>query len=105
MKKNETDLRIESKFALQNVMVRFGYEKMGIEFHNGRSFIYDCSFYKTEFEKVFITDYDISNDLPLNDKTAIVFSRKTGKHVKVTIEFMEQAERFFKAELEKLNAP
>lgn len=38
---------------LQNIMQVFGYEKTTIYF--GSSIVYDCSFYKTEFENVFIT--------------------------------------------------
>lgn len=101
MNKTESEIRAECKAALENVMSGFRYKK--VEMFQGRSIIFGCSFYQTEIEKVFITDYDISIDQPLNDKTYIAFSLKTGKNARITIEFMEQAEMAFKEELRWLN--
>lgn len=100
--KKENDLRIESKFALQKVMLRLCYEKTQI--YNGRSFIYDCSYYKTEFENVYITDHYMLNDAALNNKTCIAFNKRTGKRILFTIEFLEQCEDIFKTHLSELNA-
>lgn len=100
MAKNK-DIDIQnSKLIFKNIMKHLCYEETQMFF--GKSFIYECSFYKTEFENVFITDYDFSKDYILLDKTCVAFSPKTGKHVKITFEFIEQAEKYFKDELKLL---
>ena len=64
-------------FAIHIVSKRYGFEK--IELHEGMSFVLDCSFYKTKYDNIYITDYDFRNadDLEKRD-LSMLFYRKRG---------------------------
>lgn len=100
--KKENKLRYECKILLQNLMKIVGYEKK--DMFIGRSIIFDCSFYQTEFPNIVITDFDISTDLPLNDKTFFAVNIRTGNRFRFTAELLEQAKEAFKSELAYINA-
>jgi len=64
-------------FAIQNVSKRYGFEKT--EFHEGMSFVLDCSFYKTKYNDIYITDYDFKNADDLEKKDlSMLFYKKHG---------------------------
>ena len=64
-------------FAIQNVSKRYGFEKT--EIHEGMSFLLNCSFYKTKYDDIYITDYDFrkADDLEKKD-LSMLFYRKRG---------------------------
>ena len=64
-------------FAIHNVSKRYGFEKT--EFHEGMSFVLHCSFYKTKYNDIYITDYDFRNADDLEKKDlSMLFYRKRG---------------------------
>lgn len=75
MKKNNQ--KYTKAFAIQIVSKRYGFEKT--ELHEGISFVLDCSFYKTKYENIYITDYDFRNtdDLEKRD-LSMLFYKKLG---------------------------
>ena len=64
-------------FVIHIISKRYGFEKT--EIHEGMSFVLDCSFYKTKYEDIYITDYDFRNkeDLEKSD-LSMLFYRKRG---------------------------
>ena len=64
-------------FAIHIVSKRYGFEKT--ELHEGMSFVLGCSFYKTKYDDIYITDYDFRNadDLEKRD-LSVLFYRKRG---------------------------
>ena len=64
-------------FAIQNVSKCYGFKKT--ELHEGISFLLNCSFYKTKYDDIYITDYDFRNldDLEKKD-LSMLFYRKHG---------------------------
>ena len=64
-------------FAIENVSKRYGFKKT--ELHEVISFILNCSFYKTKYDDIYITDYDFTNDDDLEKKDlSMLFYRKNG---------------------------
>ena len=64
-------------FSIHNVSKLYGFEKT--EFYEGMSFVLDCSFYKTKYDNIYITDYDYKNQDDLEKKDlSMLFYRKAG---------------------------
>lgn len=98
---DQVEKRMQCKEALKKLMELYSYKQ--IEFYVNNSFAYDCVFYKTEVDNVLITDYDLLNQVPLNDYTAAIVNRITGKQIIVTFEFIDHASKAFKSALKKLS--
>lgn len=62
-------------FAIHIVSKRYGFEKK--ELHEGMSFLLGCSFYKTKYENIYITDYDFRNadDLEKRDLSMLFYQK------------------------------
>jgi hypothetical protein len=56
----------KKQFILREICANYGFEK--IDLHQGSSLILDCSFYKTNHEGIYITDYDFKTDTDLEEK-------------------------------------
>jgi len=65
------------KYITEKVCKRYGFEKERID--AGISFLLDCSFWKTEYESIYITDFNFTNDEDLENKDcSMIFLRKPG---------------------------
>jgi hypothetical protein len=73
-------------------------ELHGLEFitnQQGSMFVHDCSIYKTKFENVFISDYDLTNDKPLFDKDLLMLfykSENKREYTYISIVMMDDVE-------------
>lgn len=64
-------------YTIQIVSKRYGFEKT--ELHERMSFVLDCSFYKTKYDNIYITDYDFRNDDDLEKRDlSMLFYRNPG---------------------------
>lgn len=64
-------------FAIHIVSKRYGFEK--IKLYEGMSFVLGCSFYKTNHEDIYITDYDFRKEDDLEKRDlSMLFYRKRG---------------------------
>jgi hypothetical protein len=63
-------------FTIHNFSKHYGFEKT--EIHEGMSFVLDCSFYKTKYDDIYITDYDFRNedDLEKNDLSMLFYKKR-----------------------------
>lgn len=86
--------------SLSKIMEKYNYSKSDKTI--GSSFAYGCSFYETEFDSVFITNYDIGSDCILGDNILLAFSDKTRKLIKFSIELLIDYPDAVKFELKKL---
>ncbi|AGO47357.1 hypothetical protein Phi19:1_gp067 [Cellulophaga phage phi19:1] len=71
MSKNKEEYN--KSFVIKNVSKRYGFEKT--ELSEGISFVLNCSFYKTKYDNIYITDYDFRNydDLEKKDLSMLLY--------------------------------
>jgi len=54
------------------------YKLVDAKISHGMSFVLNCKFWKTKYDNIFITDYDIFNHKKLDDDLYIMFKKQKG---------------------------
>ena len=65
---------------LEEIAKKLGYKIT--DYHHNLSFVYGCRFYETDYKNVYITDYDMNNDISLKDKNqSMLFIPRKGSMI------------------------
>ena len=81
-KKNKT----LNQCVIQNYSTSFGFKKTDKTYR--MSFVFNCFFWETRRENVFITDYDITNDIDLKVEDCVMLFMPGRGTMKISNELM-----------------